>query len=474
VDGAGAALGLKQRLGEAGVRWVRDAQVHVIVGQCPEMKGEQNTHGGIELSLKGSYAVVGFWNEGGAETERGVLITIEPFRSHGSVDRNAKFAFWQNWEGLDIVVTRTTRQRRPGKKTKYQRVTGRLTATPAENGWKIGRDSFGEWIEREEAQNRDEAPPPGREGPLLTEDALARVIRPFLELAESLLMRSVAEAERHWRTPNACATLDWKPDADRLVLNPGDTRTIEGRVVPRGGGLDGYSTWPTDPKQFVGKVREALTASSGPGRPMKLVVVAAKPVRNDTVRFRWRIPSTIGVVESEWTARAGLPTRWEGTFAGTGNSDPFIQFQGTITLVKDERYSSDESFVYAVERAKFTVTARHVACDTGQSWTDTVSVGRQKVPGGSSLEIHVRPTPGKGHYYQVGVGFEGPAYEVPNPCRLTPDPTDTWTYTPSAWFGSLGDVNSTNPNFTNGSTIKGSSWIKGNKHGETWELHAAG
>ena len=473
VDGVGAVLGLKQRVGSGGVRWVRDAKVYVIVGKCPEMKNAQNTHGHIELSLKGSYGVVGFWNQGGVEIERGVLVTIEPLLSNGSVDQNARFFNWNNWRGLDVVVTRTTRERRPGKKTKYQRVSGTWTATPAANGWKIEGDPFDNFMKREDEQNGDEPPPPGRESPLINEEAWKRVVRAFVELAESALQRSVAEAERGWRTPNTCATIDWQPNSGRLQMSAGDTRQIEGRIVPRAGGIEGLSNWPGAPREFVGKVRQVPAPGSAPGRPTRIVAAAERPVRNQSVRIRWRVPSTIGVAEAEWTANAGgLPERWEGTFTGTGAGEPVIEFQGTVSFVKDERFSSDVSYVYAVTKAKFTATARWTICGEGkQPWSDDVSLGRQKTGLGNKLEIYLRPTPGKGHVYYVGVNLEGPTYKVENPCRTVADPRDTTDYTPVAGFGSSAigkDVH------TNGTTIKGSSWLGRNKFGETWELHAAG
>jgi hypothetical protein len=468
VDGVGAALGVKQRIAGSTVRWLRNVQVGVSVGQCPEMKGEQNTHGSIEMNLRGSYGLTGIWQQGGAEIERGVLITIDELRSHGAVDRNAKFAFWQA-KGLDVRVTTSTVVRRPGQKARHKQVTGTFHAKPAERGWQIGPDAFDDWIARENALMPHE-PVPGTEGPLLSKEAYAKVIRPFLELAEGLLMRSVAEAERGWRTPNKCARIDWEPESGRLAMSPGETKEIRARIVRLGGGLDGLSKWQTDPRELVGKV-DAYGPGSQHGQPMRIVVKAAKPKQSGgyTVHIRWRVPSTIGVVESEWTTLgAGLPRRWVGTFEGVGTGEPDRDFKGKVEFVRSERYSSDVSVVYLIESASLTVTSTWDDCEPATKLTDNVTVGRLKHTQ-AKLEIYILKRPGKGHWYTVDAGFEGPERKYKNPCRDPRVEPEYIPYHPGAGFSSQHwDL------FTNGSTIKGSSWLKGNKFGETWELHGLG
>jgi hypothetical protein len=202
---------------------------------------------------------------------------------------------------------------------------------------------------------------------------------------------------------------------------------------------------------------------------MQLVVIAGKPVRNQSVRIRWRVPSTVGVAEAEWTANAsGLPEVWEGTFTGTGGGNPKTKFQGSITFVKNDRYSSETSYVYTVEKAKFTVTGWWPDCPDVKPWTDTVTVGRMKWRSDNKLEVYLLPTAGEGHLYTAVANLHGPSHKVPRGCVSTGEMLD---YTPGAGFysGHIGK-----PTYTNGSTIKGSNWLPRNTFGETWELHAAG
>ena len=469
-DRVGAVLGLKQSLG-SGIRWARNAQISTSVERCPRMPNPHNTHGAIELWLKGSYGISGIWKEGGAEIERSVLIIIDEFRSGGSVDRDARFSHWQNWQGLEIVMVRAVWVRRPGQKTKFQRYTASFTAKPAANGWKVGSDAFDRWIERTESAEDHELAPPGREGPLINEEAWARLALPFLEMAEATLMRGVAEAERGWRTPNRCAQLQWQPEEDTIALQPGKTREIQGRIVRREGGLDGLSYWNTDPRQYVGRIKQALVSSSGPDRPMRLVVVASKPKGNYTVHFRWRVPSTIGVVQGEWTAKASvLPTRWEGTFSGRSAEPSLpVTWQGTVTLVYDERRSIPENIAYVVEKIKVTVHTVHGAepwCDFGPR-THTATISGKRGYEAGHMDIWTMKTPGKGHLYKVAVGVYGDEYEYPNLCREDRvDPDDTQRYEPSAGFGT------DSYEYTDAKRIKGSNFAS-HGSGSTWDLKAA-
>jgi hypothetical protein len=54
---------------------------------------------------------------------------------------------------------------------------------------------------------------------------------------------------------------------------------------------------------------------------MKFVVQGAEAVRGRSVHFLWRVPSTVGVAEAEWTAKGkGLPAPWIGQARLTNTS----------------------------------------------------------------------------------------------------------------------------------------------------------
>jgi hypothetical protein len=249
--------------------------------------------------------------------ERSVLISMAPARGTGYVNQEARFDFSDVLRDVELRVTSSQWVTRGGR-TAHRRWTVDLVADPTETGWNV---HFGHGFDEFDAQltaaNTTDPPPP-YDGPLVdldaTRQAYSGVIVAFLRLVDAMLDRSTAEAQNEWwLKPNVCATIDWAPPSGKISVDQGGTAEVQGRILPRAGELDGRSAWATRPAELAGNVARRLAAGSRPGSPMRFEVRAGAQAANPAVHIRWRVPSTVGTAEAEWTARGLVyPNAWVG------------------------------------------------------------------------------------------------------------------------------------------------------------------
>ena len=334
----GGIVTVAQTVRNGSARLSRRTHIEVLVDRCPTMSASGNSHGSVTVQLAGSLQVSAKWRHGKRTVTRSLLVEAGPTTDAGLVSQDAAF------DGINPLPNGMTElpirvsTAGSGSRGSFS-VNVDLVANLGDGpGYGIVLDSqtFGAFVDAAEAAERGD-PPPGADRPLASQDAYARLIRPFLAAIDAELMRAMKRAERLWQTPNACATMNFDPLAD-IELAAGSQREVSARIQPRAGGLDGTNTqWPLNPTQSVGRVVQAITAGSHDGAPMRFTVEGASPVGGKTVRFTWRVPSTVGVAEGTWTAKpAAFPKTFIGTFSATVTQTGgyVFHYTGTATFTR--------------------------------------------------------------------------------------------------------------------------------------------
>ena len=321
----GAVFERTQQFGGS-TRLLRTVRLVVQTDACPKMTSPQNTNGKVRLEMTGFIGLTAYWARGTALIERSISVALPEFprpAAYGYIEPSARYGGYDFREEPMVVVARE-RVKSPGKPVVEREVRGDLAAKTVEGGgWRVRPGPTFDIAMDRWAQTVNDDPPVGPPPwydlrPQQLEAATRALGQTLINLLDAELSRVIARAQRDgWQKANACAAIAWSPPSDTRELQPGETLTLQGRVLARRGGLDGYSTWPeTSFRQYAGRIQRALTASSRDGQPMKLVVQAGKPVGEFTVRFVWRTTSTVGVAETEWTSKgtSELPPAWVGTF----------------------------------------------------------------------------------------------------------------------------------------------------------------
>jgi hypothetical protein len=162
-------------------------------------------------------------------------------------------------------------------------------------------------------------------------------------LVDAELMKAVAKAEQVLQAPNACATVVWDPETGTAGVPPNAQIKVTGRIVPAGPGLNGLREhWA--PVAQIGKIAEQLRAGSAEGEPMELRVEGGTPQNRITVKMHYRTPSTIGVVEGDWTAIEGIDhvagTIQGSIVDGTVSGDSRLDWTGNLAFDRDSELTS--------------------------------------------------------------------------------------------------------------------------------------
>ena len=342
-DVVGATFDSSQSTGSS-PRLVRSVHLHVQSDLCPKMRKAEDADGHIRLVLGGSITMVGLWRSGRTLIQRSVTVALPDLpdvEGTGYVDSDATYGGYY-FPQIRLEVRLQQQIRAPGAKPAVQESEGILDANPAPNNdWKVvPGGTFEAFIEQQLAKDRGDPPPDSLDvSAAQIGEAFQGVGHTLMTMLEAQLQRVVAQAQSQgWQKPNECAKIEWNPTSGAKVLAPTHTMRLAGRITALRGGPDGYSSWPTDPRQDVGELVQALTASSRGDRPMAFSVMGTGPVDNLSVRFDWQTPSTVGIAESEWTAQwKNLPRAWHAHFtADFVTTPPEIESNLTGDVTADQ------------------------------------------------------------------------------------------------------------------------------------------
>lgn len=369
VRAATTAPGTIDVIQEAGNRKVnlhRQLTIDLEVDRCPKQLEALSRESNEKINIFASYELVTSWRQGKKSLGAGVIIRLEAVTMNAAVNQNARFERFKS-ANPTVTVIRLGDRLQPGTPPQHYSNQVQFQLNPAEEvGWDVTRAASEAAFE---AFFNGTPKPPGREPALISEKAYADLIKAFMVLVDAELVKAVTKAERVWLTPNACASVVWDPETGTAGVPPNGQLMITGRIVPAGEGLNGLREhWM--PEASLGKIAERLTAGSAEGQPLQLRVEGGPPQGGITVKLHYQTPSTIGVVEGDWTAKDGID-HIEGTIEGaivdgTVSGDSRLDWTGNLAFDRDSPNDlGGANGIFLLASGDYDVTASGIHPPTG-------------------------------------------------------------------------------------------------------------
>ncbi|MFN8543159.1 MAG: hypothetical protein U0807_02985 [Candidatus Binatia bacterium] len=420
--GAGAPapgiIDVVQEDGHGKIKLHRQLNIEMDVSRCPKQFAPFDRESNEYIAIAATYELVTSWRAGKTSASSGVIIRLHPTDINAAVDQNARFAGLKTSSiSGKVSVDRVGGSRRPGKPPTGYSNTVTLDVSPDKVGWDVtvatDNESFDAFISG--APKR----PPGREPALISQKAYADLVKGFMVLVDAELMKAIAKAEEVWQRPNACATVVWDPETATAGVPPNAQIRVTGRIVPAGEGLNGLrDDWV--PVASIGKIAERVTKGSADGMPLDLKVEGGTPQDGITVKMHYRTPSTIGVVEGDWTAKDGIDhvagTIQGSIIDGTVSGDSRLDWTGNLAFDRDSPNDlGGANGIFLLASGDYEVTASGIHPPTG---CQQRGVQHFVIPAGSN-----------GQFAAQGIG---PAFGAPylyTFFAVIPGPTQTMNVT---------------------------------------------